>query len=432
MAVVRIPTPLRQYAKGAKAVPVAGKTLAEALEHLEPALTLGRQVGDPALIGAILNHIGFTYFTDGFHEEAIRAHLEARGLLERIPDTAQLAESLHGLGENYLMQGHFADGIQWLSESASVSTQTGNRSLASENLFMVAWAQQMQGQYAEAQAVAQRSLATLEEIGDVWNLSPCLWVNTIIATCLGDFGRALEQGSRGGSLARQIGGIRFAEYNLLAMGVLHRELEDYHGAWQLDREAASLAGKVGQTWRPWVEASLALDTAGLGRLDEAQAHVKNAHRLLRETQTLLAFPQEVTYAEGQVFLARGQAAEARGAGQALAELVADTGTVHWHILALLLQGDAAMAQGEHEPALRLYRAAAEEAEVLARLPALWRALTGVAEAHRARGVEGEAQAAAARARDVIDRLAATVPDERLRAVFLQSPKVQRVVALAGA
>ncbi len=35
MAVVRIPTPLRQYAKGAKAVPVAGKTLAEALEHLE-------------------------------------------------------------------------------------------------------------------------------------------------------------------------------------------------------------------------------------------------------------------------------------------------------------------------------------------------------------------------------------------------------------
>lgn len=34
MATVRIPTPLRQYTAGSKAVPVDGKTLAEALEHL--------------------------------------------------------------------------------------------------------------------------------------------------------------------------------------------------------------------------------------------------------------------------------------------------------------------------------------------------------------------------------------------------------------
>ena len=34
MATVRIPTPLRQYAAGSKAVPVGGRTLAEALERL--------------------------------------------------------------------------------------------------------------------------------------------------------------------------------------------------------------------------------------------------------------------------------------------------------------------------------------------------------------------------------------------------------------
>jgi hypothetical protein len=36
-----------------------------------------------------------------------------------------------------------------------------------------------------------------------------------------------------------------------------------------------------------------------------------------------------------------------------------------------------------------------------------------------------------RAREIIDRLAATVPDERLRATFLQSTKVQRVAAFAS-
>jgi len=35
MAIVRIPTPLRQYTQGAKAVEVGGRTLAEALAHLE-------------------------------------------------------------------------------------------------------------------------------------------------------------------------------------------------------------------------------------------------------------------------------------------------------------------------------------------------------------------------------------------------------------
>jgi len=43
----------------------------------------------------------------------------------------------------------------------------------------------------------------------------------------------------------------------------------------------------------------------------------------------------------------------------------------------------------------------------------------------------ESAASAGRAREIINRLAATVPDERLRAVFLLSAKVQRVLVLAG-
>ncbi len=56
----------------------------------------------------------------------------------------------------------------------------------------------------------------------------------------------------------------------------------------------------------------------------------------------------------------------------------------------------------------------------------------LAEAQRALGQAQGSAASAARAREIIDRLAATVPDKRLRATFLQSAKVQRVAALAGA
>ncbi|MBI2123572.1 MAG: hypothetical protein HYT96_05375, partial [Armatimonadetes bacterium] len=66
-----------------------------------------------------------------------------------------------------------------------------------------------------------------------------------------------------------------------------------------------------------------------------------------------------------------------------------------------------------------------------RLPELWRAFAGLAEAHVLLGRRDDASFAARRAREVIDQLAAAAPDERLRATFLQSRRVKRVTALIG-
>jgi hypothetical protein len=52
-------------------------------------------------------------------------------------------------------------------------------------------------------------------------------------------------------------------------------------------------------------------------------------------------------------------------------------------------------------------------------------------AQRVLGRPEESAASASRAREIIDRLAATIADERLRAVFLQPAKAQRVLLLAG-
>jgi len=43
----------------------------------------------------------------------------------------------------------------------------------------------------------------------------------------------------------------------------------------------------------------------------------------------------------------------------------------------------------------------------------------------------EARTAAKLAREIVDRLATTVSDERLRATFLQSSAVQRLAAIVG-
>ncbi|HLN14990.1 MAG TPA: hypothetical protein VK587_17460, partial [bacterium] len=79
-----------------------------------------------------------------------------------------------------------------------------------------------------------------------------------------------------------------------------------------------------------------------------------------------------------------------------------------------------------------YELTAADAERLGLAPALWRALAGLAEVQRALGQAQASVGSATRAREIIDRLAATVADPELRATFLHSAKVQRVTALAGA
>jgi class 3 adenylate cyclase/tetratricopeptide (TPR) repeat protein len=407
--------------------------ISRALEHFESALALSRKAGDPSLTGRILNHIGFVYFNVAKFEEALRPHEEARHLFEATGELAGLAESLNGLGENALWLGRSQEGFRWCSESAKIGVQIGNRSLAGENWYMIAANRDILGDYVAAQADADRSIAVLTEIGDVWNLSFALMVAAGIATHLGEFGKVLEYTTRSLDLARQITAGRQTMLCLTARGDVLRELEDVHGAWQADREAAELArtGEFGAYWAARRRAYLALDAAALGRTDEALAYIEDARRALASGQRFDS-EAEVIHAEGRVLLTLGQAEAARDTATALDEAVASSGTLSFRVLALLLSADSTAALGHTEAAAKTYGEAVEEAERTGRTPVLWRALAGLAEVQRKLGRAQESAASAMRAKAVIDRLSATVPDERLRANFQQSAKVQRVVALADA
>ncbi|MGQ0568714.1 MAG: hypothetical protein ACT4P5_04160 [Armatimonadota bacterium] len=180
-------------------------------------------------------------------------------------------------------------------------------------------------------------------------------------------------------------------------------------------------------------AGLARDAAALGRFGEADAHIREAWRLLnKEEVTREYFRLEVTEAEGRIQIARGQAKEAQEIAKRLADMVAANQLNYWHVPALLLEAEARLAGADPIGASTLFGAASDEAVRTGRVPALWRALAGLAEAQHALGQTEAAAASARRAREIIDRLAASVPDEHLRATFVQSSRVRRVVALAGA
>jgi len=405
--------------------------ISRALEHLEAALHLSRDVGDPVLTGRILNHIGFTYFSDGKNDQALEAHTGARTLLESAGSPGDLAESFHGLAENLFFQGKFQDTLAWFAESIRICDAIGNRSLAEENRFMRSFALLKLGRYTNAEEESERAIRVLEEIGDVWNLIPALVSASFLGSALGQFGKALQYASRSAGLAHQLGAIRFHVYSLLALGVAHRELEDYHAALDADREAVQLARKVGGAWLPFALAALAVDRAAVVRRDEAPELITQARQVLAEGQSRLDLPQQVGLLEAQMHHVLGNAAETLRSGMELQTLAEQTGTGdHWRSSALLLQAKGAASAGDAPAAIRLYEQAAVEAERTGRLPVLWRAQAGRAQVLHGLGRHEEAAAAARPGKEIVERLAATIADERVRAAFLQSAPVQRVFALA--
>lgn len=403
-----------------------------ALEHLHHALEISRRVGDPVLTGRILNHIGFSNFNDGRSVEAIRHHEEARQLLESAGDAAGLAESLHGLGENHSFQGRWMEGVDWMTEAIRLCEQTGNRSLAEESRLMIAYAQHVLGDYPAAEATAQNCVDVLGQIGDIRNQAMALLHAAATAAKLGKLGSAVDQATRGAALGRQIGAIRATMYNLATLGSAYRELGAYHDARQADEEALRLASEVGGAWMPWALAGLALDDAALSRTDEAMAHLREASGDLAAHQVRLDFPQLIAYAEGTVHLAAGEPEKAREVAQRLKDLASSTGTYYWTALALLLLGEVEAAAGDPEAAARVFLESAADAERRGGLPVLWRALAALAETQRLLNQPEDAKATARQARQIIEQVGASVADERLRAIFFQSPKVQRVLAGAAA
>jgi len=231
-------------------------------------------------------------------------------------------------------------------------------------------------------------------------------------------------------LGRQIENVRFTVYNLLVLGLVHREMEDYHGARQVDREAVQLARTVGGAWLHLALAWSSSDAIALGRVDEAAVLVREAATIVAASQTQVE-GEEVAVQEGHVLLAQGRPRDAQAVAPRLLSMVDANGTRLWQPAGLMLLAASSEAIGDVQTARAAYVDAAAEAERTGALPTQWRALAGLADLEHATGGVVAAAATARRAREIVDRLAAAIPDERLQATFLQSHAVQRISTLTA-
>ena len=177
-----------------------------------------------------------------------------------------------------------------------------------------------------------------------------------------------------------------------------------------------------------VMASVAEVALLAGRFDEAEAAVEESTS--GRLPGLLAFS-----AAANAQIQRGRLAAIQG-DHAKAVEVADQVLAWLRPLevrpydadALLLKGNSLTALGRTDEAERVLLEGRDEAEKLGFAPIVWRIDMALCDIASAAGDRGRSVELRDRARRVIERLAASIDEEDLRASFLASPDVRAVVA----
>jgi len=225
---------------------------------------------------------------------------------------------------------------------------------------------------------------------------------------------------------------------LNTLGWVYGELQDHARAleWNTRGLAAALETDLrGVHFECMNHARLNLgDTlAALGRLDEAEEQYRAVEQVVRhppDAWMLWRYAQHLFHSYGELWLTRGDAANALAYADECLQLAEQTNSRKNIVKGRRLRGQALLARGGLAEAERELMHALELAREVGNPPQLWKTHVALGDLRTAQGQPDEARASYGAALAVIEGVAAGLEDAELRDTFLNSAHVQQVRRLA--
>jgi tetratricopeptide (TPR) repeat protein len=218
------------------------------------------------------------------------------------------------------------------------------------------------------------------------------------------------------------------------IGWMHRELQDFDGAFKHDREGLRIARHYHV-----LEAeansliNLGIDHTNQGKTEETLSAFHETHDIFaRDAWFRWRYNIRLEAATAWYWLRQGDTKQAGAFAQRLLDTASDY-EVHKYIAeARRLKAEIAIALGDPAAAEEEFTAALDE---LKRYPAPlveWKTLAALGRLESTRGNLTSALSAFTHASEIVQACAASVTDDGLRATFLSSAAVREVLAGAGA
>ncbi len=241
-----------------------------------------------------------------------------------------------------------------------------------------------------------------------------------MAICLGprgEYGRALEMAQRGLAIAEEIEHRQWMTAGHRTLGALYLDLLALSEAQQQLEQALALAQEIGSRfWTRIASGFLALVCVVQHDFMRAESLLNAALGPDDPAQTI--GQRLVWYARAELALARNDPPRALHIADHLLASAADLSEESVVPRLWKLRGEALAALHQEVEAEKTLRTAQNAAHAQGLRPSLWRIAIDLGNLYQAQRREEEAEHAFATAQELIEELAATIPDTVLRAQFL--------------
>jgi tetratricopeptide (TPR) repeat protein len=388
-------------AREAKALAAIGwaamwaRDLDGAVAHAQEAIAVAGPGGEDTVARA--------QFTIGFVRAVTGGLEEARGAIGRA-----LVTSLSG--------------DEWTARSLSLSVAG----------LLKSW----EGEYEVAARLQADGLVLAREHHLLVPLLFNFFLHGITLTGKGDYEGALGLFREGLRFAEKVGDEAIHHRLLNCLGWLYAELGDFDGAIDLNRQSAEVGRRRNDPGTyPNAEVNLGEVYLAKGDLAAAGEHLESAYRFWDNPRTSpwmrWRYSMRLFAGLGELWLARGDPDRATEFGDRCLDVATRTNSKKNLVKGWRLRGDIAFARGRLDDAEAAFRQALTLAETIGNPPQLWTTLAALGRLHAARGRHDPAREAYRAAREVVDRVKATLRDQRLRTSLEQAPAVRALYDLAG-
>ncbi|MCE7986278.1 MAG: helix-turn-helix transcriptional regulator [Caldilinea sp. CFX5] len=407
-------------------------------DYYQQALAIARTLVDASTLARSLNRVGNWHLNHGEEpQKALSYHQEALPIFQALQNRRGLAQTLDLLGMTHLLSGNVQQGALHLKEAIALFQQLDGRQGLSSSLATLSLAGMNRlhdvGRAAavtllECRRWNEQAVQVAQEIGWRAGEAYALGIAAYPLSALGQYGAALAQTHRGLAIAEEIGHRQWICLTQYCLGILYSDLLALPLARRYLEQALALANELGSLFHARLTAgyliALLLEQDELGaaeallnRVAPPDLPMKTAgQRWLWRGRAELAVRQgNFTHALSIIdqLIARNRP-ETEPAGSAITQEA--IGSMP-HLAQLRAEGLLGIGQwGEAESTLT---AAQRTVRAYGTPRLLWRIHLALGKLYQAQRRSVEARQAFADARQVIDAIAATVPDPELRNNFVR-------------
>jgi class 3 adenylate cyclase/tetratricopeptide (TPR) repeat protein len=383
-------------------------------------LVLARQAGDRVTEGTALARMGLA--SKWTHELDLALDYARQAI-----DIAEAADAKPVLAEGHWITGYVHTGTGRLgpageefAQALMISRSAGDVVHQALALVQAGQLKNWQGEYVEASRLQAEGLRIARPHGLWLPLLNGLWVKGLALTGQGDYDEALTMFEEGLVLSEKVGDEVWHQRLLNSLGWLHSELGSLDRAFDHNRRSAEGARKRGDH-EVIANAELNLGDIFLakGDLAQAQEFLEGVHCLVNDPATSewsrWRYSIHLFASLGELWLARGDVARAGAFAEQCLELATRTNSRKYLVRGGRLTGEIALARRQWNEAEEALRQTLSIAEALGNPTQLWKTHLAFGRLWAETTKPAMAREAYYAARAVIDSIKGSLRNSELRA-----------------